>query len=84
MDPEQLSQLARQARVRAVEAIAKSAELAEQHARRAERRGDDRLAAQERARAARAREIVFQARRKGVGEPGGAQRTDSGTASSGT
>src|SRR5262245_48023994 len=72
MDPEELFQLVAQAQARAIDLIAKSGELAEQHARRAERRGDNRLASQERARAARAREIVFQAGRDGAGEGGSA------------
>jgi hypothetical protein len=79
MDAEHLSQLVAQARAHAVEVIAKSGELAEEHARRAEARGDDLLAAHERARAAKAREIVLQARRD-VPLRGGAQWMGSGAA----
>jgi hypothetical protein len=64
MDFNTASERAERARARATEAVARSGELAEEHARRAEAQGDDDRAQLEWARAARAREIVARAQRR--------------------
>jgi hypothetical protein len=64
VDLKSLSERVEQAGAWAARAVARSGELAEEHARRAEAKGAEDRARLEWARAARAREIVARARRR--------------------